>query len=59
MDRPMSTRVALVTAGTHVVLWTCPPLAQTTHEHVHDSAHAVMPFDLSGLSEHGTDARAE
>jgi CheY-like chemotaxis protein len=59
MGRPMSTRVALVTAGTHVVLRTRPSLAQTTHDHVHDSADAVMSFDLSGLSELGADARAE
>lgn len=30
-----------------MVGWTCPALAQTPQEHVHSSAHTVMPFDMS------------
>ena len=30
-----------------MVGWTRPALAQTPQEHVHSSAHTVMPFDMS------------
>lgn len=47
MARPMRTRLALLAAGACTVWWTGAAPAQTPQEHVHNSAHAVMPFDIS------------
>jgi hypothetical protein len=47
MNRHVTSRIALLTAGTCMVWWTCDSPAQTTQEHVHSSAHTVMPFDMS------------
>jgi hypothetical protein len=47
MNRPMTIRVALLTAGACMVWWTRPSPAQTPQEHVHSSAHTAMPFDIS------------
>lgn len=47
MAHPVRTRVALLAAGACTVCWIGPAPAQTPQEHVHNSAHAVMPFDMS------------
>ena len=47
MNRHVTSRIALLAAGTCMVWWTCDSPAQTTQEHVHSSAHTVMPFDMS------------
>jgi hypothetical protein len=46
MSRHVKTTVARVAAGVCTLWWTRAP-AQTPQEHVHSSAHAVMPFDMS------------
>jgi len=47
MHRPVRTRVALIAAGACIVSWPWLAPAQTQQEHVHNSAHTVMPFDMS------------
>ena len=45
MDRHVRTN--LVVAGVCMLGWICFTQAQTPQEHVHNSAHTVMPFDMS------------
>jgi hypothetical protein len=47
MTRHVRTTVALLVAGTFMVGWPGRASAQTLQEHVHNSAHTVMPFDMS------------
>ena len=47
MSRPVITTLVLLAAGTCMAWWTCRAPAQTPQEHVHNSAHTVMPFDMS------------
>jgi len=47
MIRHVTATVALLAAGTCVVGWTSRATAQTVQEHVHSSAHTVMPFDMT------------
>ena len=47
MIRHVTATVALLAAGTCLVGWTGRAPAQTPQEHVHSSAHTVMPFDMS------------
>lgn len=47
MNRHIRIRVALLAAGAYMICWTCRSLAQAPQEHVHSSAHTVMPFDIS------------
>jgi len=47
MNHHVTSRIALLAAGAGMVWWTCDSPAQTTQEHVHSSAHTVMPFDMS------------
>jgi hypothetical protein len=46
MNHHVTSRIALLAAA-GMVWWTCESPAQTTQEHVHSSAHTVMPFDMS------------
>jgi len=46
MNCSANTITALV-AGACMLVWTSIVPAQTTQEHVHNSAHTVMPFDMS------------
>jgi hypothetical protein len=39
--------IALLSAAACMIGWTCCASAQTPQEHVHNSAHSVMPFDMS------------
>lgn len=43
----MRTKLAMFGAGACLVLCTWLAQAQTPQEHVHNSAHAVMPFDMA------------
>lgn len=43
----MRTNLATLGAGACLLLWAWLAHAQTPLEHVHNSAHAVMPFDMS------------
>jgi hypothetical protein len=47
MNRRATTKVALLAVGACLAWWTCGSPAQTPQEHVHSSAHTVMPFDMS------------
>jgi hypothetical protein len=47
MSHPVRITVALLAAGACMVSWTGRAPAQTAQEHVHSSAHTVMPFDMS------------
>ena len=47
MIRHVTATVALLAAGTCVVGCTSRATAQTVQEHVHSSAHTVMPFDMT------------
>ncbi|HKR34856.1 MAG TPA: hypothetical protein VJT10_08450 [Steroidobacteraceae bacterium] len=47
MSHAVRITVALLAAGTCLVGWTGRAPAQTPQEHVHSSAHTVMPFDMS------------
>jgi len=47
MNRQVTTKVALLAAGVCMGAWTSGAPAQTPQEHVHNSAHTVMPFDMS------------
>ena len=47
MSRHVRTTVALLAAAICMVSWTWRAPAQTPQEHVHSSAHTVMPFDIS------------
>lgn len=40
-------RFDLLAAAAWLVAWACLASAQTQQEHVHNSAHTVMPFDMS------------
>ena len=47
MSHHVRIRVALLASGTCLVAWACHAQAQTPQEHVHNSTHTVMPFDMS------------
>jgi hypothetical protein len=47
MDHHPRIKVALVAAGVCIFSWMSLAPAQTQQEHVHNSAHTVMPFDMS------------
>jgi hypothetical protein len=47
MGHHLRMRVALVAAGVCISSWASLASAQTQQEHVHNSAHTVMPFDMS------------
>ena len=47
MHRPVRTGVALVATGACIASWPCLAAGQTQQEHVHNSSHTVMPFDMS------------
>jgi hypothetical protein len=47
MDHHLRMKFALVAAGVCIFSWMSRAPAQTQQEHVHNSAHTVMPFDMS------------
>jgi hypothetical protein len=59
MNHHLRMRVTLVAAGACIISWAALAPAQTQQEHVHNSAHSVMPFDISKtlhifrMTEHG------
>jgi hypothetical protein len=47
MHSNVRARFELLAAGTCLAAWACMAPAQTQQEHVHISAHTVMPFDMA------------